>query len=674
MRSLISWLLRDLAFEMKAPLNNWRQRVPLPLKLLARRIQSAVIEFGFLFVRPYFVLRRTLRRQALARLSALRPVTLFVAPEAGLKAFFASHLILARSLTDSGHAAVFLSCDGLMPMCSFKFATSTKVTAPGDRSNPACRRCRRVALVSGDRYGVVDIAIESLIGERERAEIAAILAEHPDEPWRTTYDGIAFGALAAGETLRHRRQLDISEFVEGDLRLIRGLLFSALAVYFAVSALAARYAVKRIAYIGDYAYWLPIQPFARRHGIAVTHIEHAYNFDVDRRYISLRPDSANFHMFHYQIKHWPDYRDRPIEPHMVHRIADSSIYRMRGHGGHSTFSPNWIAGNRQLKHTLGLAENRKTIVAYPSSSDELVAVREILAMFGQKYGRDVRPFPEQNEWLLGLSHWIGTRTDLQLVIRLHPRMGISHRFPSAATEYLKLQEMLANLPANVLLIKPEEKVSSYNLAEIADAVLVSWSTFGLEMARLGIPVVASYSGRGPYPTGGFIAYEETVPGYFQAVDRAVDQETTIAGMTEAFRWTNYIHWSPVVDVSDVVPSYDYTGIPRWRPPRNQPTIARVLAGGEDLSTLNMARLPIGESAEQLEREAIVATAKRFLAFLLTGENCTEPRGVAANVQSDGAIVCTIDGAVIEPHSRLARRLAAMICEFDGQATPTLIAV
>jgi hypothetical protein len=651
-------------FDMKIILKRWMRCLPVPLKLSLRRGLSAVAEFGFLFGKPYVVLRRIWRRRALARLDGRRPVTLFLAPEAGLKPFFASHLILARSLAESGHTPVFLSCEGLLPMCSLKFAMLTNVTSPDDKNSPACRRCRRAALIAGDQYGVVDVAIESLIGVRERERITAIVAEYPDEPWRTTYDGIDFGALAAGETLRSRRRLDISEFVEDDFRLIRGLLFSALAVYFAVNAFTEQYEVKRIAYFGDYSYWLPVQVFARRKEIAVTHIDHAYHLDTDRRYISLRPDSTNYHTFHHQIQHWPGYRDRPIEPETVRRISDCSIYRMRGHGGHSTFSPNWVAGNRDFKRELGLSEDRKTIVAYSSSSDEIVAIREILGMFGRGYGCDRRPFTEQNEWLRGLSDWIGTRSDLQLVIRLHPRIGVSHRFSSVATEYIKLQGVLASLPTNVFLIKPEEKVSSYNLGEIADAVLVSWTILGLEMARFGVPVVAAFSGRGAYPTGSFVAYEETAPAYFRAVERAIDQSATIASITEAFRWTNYVHWSPVVDVSDVVPTANYADIPRWRSPQNIATIVRVLHGGEDLSTFNMARLATGLAADQLEREAIVAVAKRFLAFLLTGEMYVEPRLVEVSAKRNGEPVCIIGSETITPYSRMARRLAEMMCDID----------
>jgi hypothetical protein len=60
--------------------------------------------------------------------------------------------------------------------------------------------------------------------------------------------------------------------------------------------------------------------------------------------------------------------------------------------------------------------------------------------------------------------------------------------------------VLPKLPEQIHLIKPEEKVNTYDLIAAADVGLVYTTTVGLEMAMSGVPVIVSgnthYRGRG----------------------------------------------------------------------------------------------------------------------------------------------------------------------------------
>src|SRR5258706_7877402 len=107
---------------------------------------------------------RQWRRLSLAKYRASQvPVTLFVATEAGLVPYFAGHAILARTLRDAGHAAFVLSCDGLLPICSVKFAMGLGPTAPNEQTNMACVACRKSALSVGQSYGLGDRTINNVL-------------------------------------------------------------------------------------------------------------------------------------------------------------------------------------------------------------------------------------------------------------------------------------------------------------------------------------------------------------------------------------------------------------------------------------------------------------------------------------------------------------------------------
>jgi hypothetical protein len=211
-----------------------------------------------------------------------------------------------------------------------------------------------------------------------------------------------------------------------------------------------------------------------------------------------------------------------------------------------------------------------------------------------------------------------------------------------------------------VMIWPEDKASSYNLGEICDVCAVSWSTIGLELARLGVPAVASFPDIGNYPVGSFIGFGETPAAYFEALDAALAKPASLAHITEAIRWTHFLFWSPLVDVSDLIPTPTYHAIPAWKEPANGETIRRVVVNGEDLSAINVGRLPNGPAAEAAEREAVLAAMRRAVVFFLAGEDRPAAELTDVRVQGGGKLSAVIDGRQIARYSPLAARLALML--------------
>lgn len=471
----------------------------------------------------------------------------------------------------------------------------------------------------GRDYQVPDVSLESLLDTKLRKEIREIVVSNAAAPWATVHDGIEFGAACLGETLRAQRKISVEELTDEDRSLLNALLYSSLAIYFGLQALAARFDIRRIVYFGDYAYFLPPQIFANRHGIPVTHISHAYNRDIDRRYVVLWPGHGVTHMLS-QVERWHEAHAKPITPRLVEAIADGALYRLYGHGGASTYSPNWIENSGDLLSELGLAPGGKLVVAYSNSTDELVCNRQFMRVLGLPPFEDAtNPFPSQIAWLRGLVDWIGQRGDLRLVIRLHPRMAVSHRHAAEASEYGQIKTEFRSLPPNVVIVPPESALSSYNIAELADVALTAWSSIGLELARFGVPVIAAFQKIGPFPKSSFIDFQETRKGYFNAIEQALRREPSLESIVEAFRWTHFLHWTSLIDMSDVTPTPDYADVPPYRTPRNRETILKVLSESADLVALNMARLPNGPGALDAERHATLRAIEKFIFYFMTGE-------------------------------------------------------
>jgi hypothetical protein len=598
--------------------------IPSGLRPAALRLRNALKDGGDNFRALYLVPARQRRCRAALPVpgAQLRKITLFLAPEAALEPFFASHVLLARVLKDAGHEPLLLTCEGLLPTCSAKLARMVTHTAP-DEGGRICRDCRSVVNRIGRDYDLADISIESLLSEAVRADIDAIVAAHFEAPWDVVEDGIEIGRACLGEALRNQRKMSPDELNDTDKAFIRALVYSSLAVYRSVVLLAEMYDIQHIAYFGDYAFFIAPQLFAKKRGITVTNVSHAYNRDIDRRLLNLRPGHGFSHMM-AQMDKWPVNGKLPIPPETIAQILDGGLYRLRGSGGASTYSPNW-SQNSDVLTQLNLPPGGKLLAVFSNSTDELLCNREILRVMGIPYAQTRNPFSTQIEWLKALIAWVAARPDLRLVIRLHPRMAKGHRHAQASSEATQMRQELSPLPPNVVVVWPESTISSYNIAEHADAILTAWSSIGLELARLGLPLVSAFQRIGPWPAGNFNMYSETQEGYFQAVEKALNRAPTMAGIRDAFRWTYCLNWTPLIDISDVTPDPDYNHVPPYRSPANRDLILKAVAESADLVDLALSKLSVTPQAIAAERAALESAMGQAFKYLLTGEYHLAPQ-------------------------------------------------
>ena len=104
------------------------------------------------------------------------------------------------------------------------------------------------------------------------------------------------------------------------------------------------------------------------------------------------------------------------------------------------------------------------------------------------------------EWVIDTLRHLADRQDLRIIVRIHP-----HEIREDTGKWLQrvdeeIRAAFPVLPRNVVLILPENKVSSYVLAEMADVVIVYSTLMGLEALLMGQPVVitgdALYSNKG----------------------------------------------------------------------------------------------------------------------------------------------------------------------------------
>lgn len=196
---------------------------------------------------------------------------------------------------------------------------------------------------------------------------------------------------------------------------------------------------------------------------------------------------------------WEHWRDVPLAAAERHRLSVYLHQRQRREAPDGTaFSPPATGEVAALRSRLDLPVERKILVAFTSVTADAPSLYAAGA------------FGSQLAWLDACVALATAHHDAILVIRIHPAEGMFRVARHGAIQGLPepMAEALAArwpvLPDNVRLVQADDPVSSYDLLDVADLVLVYISTLALEAAAMGRPAIVAgrshYAGRGIVPS------------------------------------------------------------------------------------------------------------------------------------------------------------------------------
>ncbi|MDD5131491.1 MAG: hypothetical protein PHH44_02400 [bacterium] len=133
-------------------------------------------------------------------------------------------------------------------------------------------------------------------------------------------------------------------------------------------------------------------------------------------------------------------------------------------------------------------------------------------------------YDSSNSWLLETIRWLLENSDHQVIIRQHPH---------ERREELKSADNICSILAKefpgeprLAFISAEETVSSYDLLEQVEFVVVNTSTIGVEAAILGKPVITTANVY--YSTLGFVCQARTKKEYFDLLRAAIKGDLTVS--------------------------------------------------------------------------------------------------------------------------------------------------
>lgn len=209
-----------------------------------------------------------------------------------------------------------------------------------------------------------------------------------------------------------------------------------------------------------------------------------YEFGDQRQRIWIAQNSKVMHQ--NTDKMWEAFKDLPLhrgEKGRIHELFEArrkaSVWK--------NFSRLWqqvpAKGVEIAREELGLDERPVVLLATNVLGDSLTLGREIFTQ-------------SMEEWLERTLQYFAGKPEVQLVIRIHPGEVLIH----GQSMLDVINRVLPILPEHIHVIRPEEKVNTYDLIAAADLGLVYTTTVGLEMAMSGIPVIVvgdtHYRGKG----------------------------------------------------------------------------------------------------------------------------------------------------------------------------------
>ncbi len=209
--------------------------------------------------------------------------------------------------------------------------------------------------------------------------------------------------------------------------------------------------------------------FNGRFGVAKGISEAARIAGVRRLFHELVSTHDRFYLSDFPIHNVPNTRKDLAEswasaPEGRELVA--AQYFTRDRGGIALFETQFM-GHQQRCHNVP-DTGRRRIAYFMSSIDEFAAVED---------GFENPLFESQHAAVEWLASWVRERRDCELVIRMHPRMGLL-----ADREQAWWDSLAA---VNVLVLEPSSPVDSYELAASAARVVCYHSSMGVEASYAG---------------------------------------------------------------------------------------------------------------------------------------------------------------------------------------------
>jgi len=404
------------------------------------------------------------------------------------------HVLLSTAIGSYAHAitlesslAVALRLRGVQPhvlLCDAELSACAECDASlypqvnrfvqqGPRQD-LCRDCYWPAKRVYEQLGVRVHRLSTLVSNNQRQVSFSIAQSIPVDKIREyLHEGLAVGEHAYAGALRFfaTSSLNKDKTTEG---VLRRYFHSALVTMFATRELVRKEKFESAVFThGIYIPWGVMGEVFRHEGIRVVNWNVAYR---KRCFIFSQGDTYHHTLMSEPQSEWEDLNFRPDQEK---RLMDYLESRRDG-----LF--DWIMFHRpsspkepgSLANSLGLDMTRPIIGLLTNVS------------WDAQIHYPANAFSNMLEWLISTCKYFATRSDLQLLIRVHPA-EINGFPPSRQPVLTELRRNLPDLATNIKVVPPESQMSTYGLMSLCNAVIIYGTKMGVELSSIGLPIIVA---------------------------------------------------------------------------------------------------------------------------------------------------------------------------------------
>ena len=352
-------------------------------------------------------------------------------------------------------------------------------------------------------------------------------------------DNIQIGKIALYEFLLHNKKVHV-RLTDGDWSECKIYLRNTLISFFACRRIVKKERPNGILmystlYSADHVW----QKYANYMKIPIYFMDHGGNFsDVDD---TLMIGKTNTFFFIDKLKKmYNKIKNVPVSQKELKYVTENFLELIKAKH-FLVYSAPKSKENLNIKKIYDISDNQKVLTATLSSYDEMFAAKYVGAwIFSEKL-----VFKNQIEWIKSLIIYVKKRRDLFLIIRVHPREFPNKREGIKSVHAKMLEKVLRNLPNNIRINWPVDDISIYDIAQETDVFLNAWSSVGVEMSLLGIPVVIYTKELIFYPPAlHYVAKNQK--DYFAKIELALRKGWSYEQIKKTYRWLALYYYHTIV--------------------------------------------------------------------------------------------------------------------------------
>jgi hypothetical protein len=413
--------------------------------------------------------------------------------------------LLAVALTLCGAQVHILLCDQFLPACSiaqsagFPDVSDFAMHGLGERK---CRQCNRKGISMFQPLGLPIHSYSDMVS-REDLERARMTAQSvpPDGIPAYRWEGMAVGEHALAGALRFFAKGDLGDEPFAD-QVLRRYFKAAL-----LTAFALRNLLRRIHFdcaVFHHGIYVPqgiVGEVARHERVRVVNWVRAYR---NQCFIFSHTDTYHHTMMAEPTGRWEDMHWSPqVENQLVHYLK-SRWQGTQGAEDWLSFHSNPQFDLQKISAEIGVDFSKPTVGMLTN------------VIWDAQLHYPANAFSGMIDWVLQTISYFSRRSDLQLVIRVHPA-ELTGIIPSRQMIVDEIRKAFPDLPRNVFVIPPESKVSTYAAMLQCDAVIIYGTKTGVELTSLGVPVIVA--GEAWIRNKGLTLDASTAEEYFRHLDR-----------------------------------------------------------------------------------------------------------------------------------------------------------